>query len=168
MELTDIGNVGANSQEIFGNNPLMKVPTLQHNDVKVFDSDNIAQYLASIYDSSDRFSVMTKDTSLLNLRCVMNGVMSAEVELILARRSGIDTDSFPRFGKHLASIENGLQWLEHHAKDFPCEPSYAAFHAVCMWDHLKLYNIVELSQYHNLAEIRNKTSELSYVKESAP
>ncbi|WKD49614.1 glutathione S-transferase family protein [Microbulbifer spongiae] len=167
VDLVDIGNVAEQFIGVFGPNPLMKVPTLIDKGVPVFDSDYIAQYLVQQFDSSDRFQVLTNDAKVLNARAVMNGVMSAEVELILAERSGIATDAYPRFDKIRGSISNGLDWLESRAEMFPNQPTYLRFHLNSMWDHLALYGLVSLD-YPKLYDSVERLRTLTYVEKSAP
>ena len=146
VELIDVGNVG--DSESFGGNPLMKVPTLAIGDEWVIGSDHIAQYLVGKYDSEDTYSVLSTDTDALNAREVLNGIMSTEVEILLAQRSGIETSQYSRFDKMFDSITSSLDWLEQNATLFSEKPNYLNFHLVCMWDHLELYTTVDLSLIH--------------------
>jgi glutathione S-transferase len=167
VELHDVGNVGRISGEAFGPNPLMKVPALIDGNSSVMDSDHIAQYLARRHDPQDAFEVLTNAVETLNARAIMNGVMAAEVEVILARRAGMDTSAHGRFEKIIESIRQGLDWLEGRAALFPDRPSYAGFHLTCMWDHLALYGIVELD-HPKLREQVARMSRLPYVASSLP
>jgi glutathione S-transferase len=185
LQLVDIGNVGSNKQNEFGPNPMMKVPTLLDGDndnsnrrfTEVFDSDNIAQYLVreKFKDEEDKFQVLHPTTKVLNARAIMNTVMSNEVELILARRSGLDTTKHVRFEKHLQGIRQGLEWLESNADlIFPGEstgmakPTYAGFHLTCLFDHLRLYDVVPTDEYKNLNKQVSLMSKLPYVEETYP
>ncbi|MCG8503215.1 MAG: glutathione S-transferase [Sphingomonadales bacterium] len=167
VELMDAGNVADSDHEPFGPNPLMKVPTLVDGSQTIIESDHIAQYLVNQYDPGDRFGVLTQDVQQLNARSVMNGVMAAEVELILAQRTGIETDKLQRFNKIRESIVSGLNWLEQHPDHFPEEPTYSGFHLVCMWDHLKFYDTVPL-HHTRLEETVALLSERNYVADTAP
>lgn len=166
-ELIDVGNVASMSDDAFGPNPLMKVPTLIDGSSSIIDSDHIAQYLVRRHDPRDAFQVLTNDVELLNARAVMNGLMAAEVEVILARRTGTDTSEHRRFDKIIESIRRGLDWLEDHATAIPEHPSYAGFHLTCLWDHLALYGIVEL-QHPKLGEHVARISSLPYVAATVP
>jgi len=166
VQLIDVGNV-ALSTEIFGGNPLMKVPTLVIDELWIIDSDNIAQYLVRKYDSQDRFEVLTTDINTLNARAVINGIMSAEVEILLAQRTGLDTSTYQRFDKMTESIKMGLDWLEDNVAIFTTKPTYLNFHLVCMWEHLSLYTKFELN-YPKLQEHFTKMSLLDYVATNAP
>ena len=167
VELHDAGNVADNSVDIFASNPLMKVPTLIDGDHVIFESDLIAQYLVKHSDPSDSFYVLTQDWNTLNARGVMNGVMAAEVELIMAERSGIDTAKYSRFDKLRSTVVLGLEWLEHHADVFDGQPSYCGFHLVCLWDHLVLYQMFEL-KHPALEKAVSELSAIDFVKNSTP
>jgi glutathione S-transferase len=143
VELLDAGNVADAQPAPYGPNPLMKVPTLVDGALSVFDSDHIAAYLVRKFDPADRFAVLTTDAETLNARAVMNGVMAAEVELILAERTGLDTRAHRRFDKLRESMLQGLAWLDDRSGRWPRDPTYLAFHVVAMWDHLALYRMVE-------------------------
>ena len=143
LRLVDIEQVGSRNAKDFANNPLMKVPTLVDDGGDwLIDSDHIAQFLVRRFDPGDRYGVLTTDPVHLNLRAVLNGAMSAEVELILAERSGIDTSSLPRFDKHRAVIVHSLRWLEDRSNAIEPASSYLGFHLVCLLDHLQLYGLV--------------------------
>lgn len=166
VEFVDVGNVG--DATAFADNPLMKVPVLLDGDTQVFDSDHIAAYLVRKLDPADRFGVTTLDVSSLNARAVMNGIMAAEVELLLAQRSGIETAELPRFAKLERSMAAGLNWLESHADVFPQAPSYLGFHLVALWDHLLLYGRLPAVEVPRLRARVEALSKLETVRASAP
>lgn len=165
VQLIDIGNVGDANRETFGPNPLMKVPALVDGVVTVLDSDHIAAYLTRKFDPNDAFGVLAADVETLNMRAVLNGAMAAEVELILARRSGMDTSVHRRFDKIMDSIRSGLDWMEMRADRLPPHPSYVGFQLVCFWEHLILYKILELN-YPKLQTYVATLSGLPYVAET--
>ena len=166
VELIDVGDVSDRSA--FGANPLMKVPTLVDGETWLIDSDHIARYLVRIYQPQDDFSVLDESVSTLNFRAVMNGIMAAEVEWLLARRPGIPTDLYRRFDKILDSMRQGMAWLERNAAQFPSKPSYSGFHLVCLWDHLACYQTLDLTPYSNLAELCGLLSQNDFVNKSIP
>ncbi len=168
VELIDAGNAADSDPALFGPNPMMKVPTLVDGEQVVFESDHIAGYLARKYDAADRFGVLTTDADVLNARAVMNGVMAAEAELILAARTGIDTQAHRRFDKMRGSIRNGLSWLEAHHGLFPRKPSYLTFHAISMWDHLAYYGLVDLDHYPQLHAQVMRWADTPSIAESKP
>ena len=83
-------SVLATTPAAYGDNPLMRVPTLVHDDVALIDSDHIARYLVAQFDPRDRFRVDTRDAAELNRLAVVNGIMANEVVLILAKRGGLN------------------------------------------------------------------------------
>ncbi|TDR20362.1 glutathione S-transferase family protein [Marinicella litoralis] len=167
VELVDAGNVADSTPEIFANNPLMKVPTLVDGHQVIYESDHIAAYLVRKFDPTDSYQVLTNDVNQLNLRAVMNGVMTAEVELIMAERSGINTQHLKRFDKLRATVTQGMNWLENQADLFPQQPSYAGFHLICLWDHLLLYQMFQLKHPH-LQQHIEKLSGFDCVVKSTP
>lgn len=166
-ELVDAGRVEAGDPAAFGPNPLMKVPTLVDGDAVVMDSDQIAAYLARRYDPDDRYGVLTTGLDALNARAVMNGIMAAEVELLLARRAGVDTRAFARYDKLRASMAAGLAWLEARSAVFPQAPSYLGFHLVALWDHIVLYDLMPL-EYPALRACVARLEEAPGVAETRP
>lgn len=166
LELVDAGNVADADPARFGANPLMKVPTLIDSDRLVFDSDHIAASLVRTRDPVDRFDVLTTDADTLNARAVMNGMMAAEVELVLAARTGLDT-THARFDKMRASIDAGLDWLDANVDVFPEAPSYLGLHLVALWDHLALYGLAELDRPRLTRRVDALTA-LPWVSASRP
>lgn len=166
-DLVDAGNVAESNPQLFGANPLMKVPTLVDGDCTILDSDHIAQYLVRTYDPTDRFRVGTTDVDELNTRAVMNGIMATEVELILAARTGLDTHAHRRFDKMRSAIVAGLGWLEQRGKVFPMEPTYLGFHLAAMWDHLELYGVCDLD-FPNLRAAATRWNALPYIAATKP
>lgn len=166
-EQVDAGNVAGTSPEKMGANPLMKVPALELEGETLFESDHIAQHLTRRFDPRDAFGVLTTNVAVLNARAVMNGMMASEVEVILARRTGIDTSAFPRFDKHLLAIRQGFSWLESRAELFPEAPSYAGFHLTALWDHVALYALIDMP-YPGLRARVEALASLPYVAKSKP
>jgi len=167
VELVDAGNVADNVVSAFGGSPLMTVPALVDEGALVLDSDHIAQYLVRKRGGPDELEVLTTDRGVLNVRSVLNGIMAAEVEVILAERTGIDVAAHRRFQKKLDVIRGGLDWLEARAQVFSGEPSYVGFHLVAMWDHLVLYRLVEPAHPALGAHV-TRLSALHFVAKSAP
>ena len=143
-QLIDIGNVAGADPEFFSNNPLMNVPVLRDGGVQLIESDHIAAYLAQTYDRDDPFQVLTTQTEVLNARAVLNGAMAAEVRLVLAERTGLDTENGVFFEKARTVISNVLDWCEERAELFsPAVPAYLDFHLISLWDHVHFYKLTE-------------------------
>src|SRR5262249_14111292 len=120
----------------YGANPLMRIPTLVHGRTTVIESDHIARYLVERYDPGDRFAVRTPSVAAMNRLAVVNGIMSHEVTLILARRGGLENvESVAYFRKLFGSIASGLAWLEQEVDPEADGFDYADITTICLWDH---------------------------------
>lgn len=167
-DFVDVGNVGDSDTGRFGGNPLMSVPVLKDGDVTLIESDDIARYLVDKLDPQDRFRVLTNDAKHLTARAVLNGIMAAEVRLILAERSGLQTAGAPYFDKARSVIQTGLDWLDSKADLFdPDDPGYLDFHLVSAWDHLAYYETADLNQTR-LTEIAGAVSAHEQIAATAP
>lgn len=152
-ELVDVGNVASNTTGDFSGNPAMSVPVLEDGTAWMIESDHIAAYIVREYDGADPYAVLTDSVDVLNARAVMNGIMANEVKLILSARMGLDPSPHPYFQKAKNAIIQSLSWLESRADLFNGKAlTYADFHFISMWDHLKLYGLVEMD-YHKLSSV---------------
>ncbi len=80
----------------------------------------------------------------LNARAVMNGVMAAGTRLVLAARTGLKTKGVAVFKKARTVIRKGLHWLNDQADLLdPQTPTYAVFHFISMWDHVRFYHLMD-------------------------
>lgn len=168
LELINIRSTFGINPVVFGNNPLMTVPTLRIEEKLIFDSDVIAAFLVHRYDPDDRFGVLTDDIDILNARSVMNGIMSAEVELVLAARRGVDTLIPERLQKMRLTIAHGLAWLEERSELFSDEPDYPGFHLVALWDHLVFFQHMPAQHFPRLERHVHRLSQLPLVSASHP
>jgi glutathione S-transferase len=127
----------------YGDNPLMRVPTLVHGGETLIESDHIARHLVATYDPGDRLGVRSERPLDLNRLAVVNGIMANEVVLILAKRAGLaDVDGVAYFRKLAAAMEGGLAWLDARADPDAEGFDYRDVAAVCMWQHVTHYGIV--------------------------
>ena len=143
----------------YGNNPLLRVPTLVDGGVTILESDHIARYLVGKCDPADRLGVRSERAEDLNRLAVVSGIMNDEVVLILAKRGGLaDVDGVAYFTKLRTAIDGGLAWLDregppaqeggHGDADF----TYGDIATVCMWQHLRHYALVpDLDRHERLA-----------------
>jgi glutathione S-transferase len=167
-EIVDVGNVAEGEMEKFANNPLSRVPVLVDGETWMIDSDHIAQYLVRKYDPKDRFEVLTHDTAALNIRSILNGIMSEEVTVIIARRLSVPTEQYSFFDDAMDAMTNGLAWLEQNADLFDTEnPKYKEFHLVSAWEHLSYYDLFPMN-YERLKAIVSKISENPIIRKSSP
>lgn len=163
IELVDVGNAADTDLSRFGGNPLLRVPVLKDGARVLMESDAIAAYLVRRFDPVDQFDVLSEDTERLNARAVLNGIMSAEVELILSARTGLDVTAHRRFEKHRQVIVSGLHWLEREASLFDGEPDYLSFHLVCMWEHLLRFRNMPAGNFPKLLLRAEQMSALPLV-----
>lgn len=153
IDFVRIPGVLAASAATFGDNPLMRVPTLVHGGEMLIESDHIARYLVERYDPEDRLGVKSGEVPDLNRLAVANGIMDNEVSLILAKRGGLaDVDGVAYFRKLKAAIELGLAWLDVRTVPHEGAFDYRDVALVAMWQHLAYYALVpRLDAYPRLA-----------------
>lgn len=153
FEFARTPGVLAPGAESYGDNPLLRVPTLVHGGQTVIESDHIARYLVGVYDPGDRLGVRSERPDDMNRLAVLNGVMDNEVVLILAKRGGLaDLDGVAYFRKLSSAMERGLAWLDARTDPDAGDFDYRDVTTVCLWQHLAHYAIVPgLDRYPRLA-----------------
>lgn len=168
LELVNIRSAFGMDPALFGGSPLMNVPVLQTDEGVILDSDMIAAYLVRQFDPTDRFAVLTWHLDRINTRTVMNGIMRAEVELVLATWKGSDTLASDRLEKMRLTIAYGLAWLEERSDLFIGEPDYLGFHLVCLWDHLVHFGHMPDHSFVRLESHVKALSRLPFICDSQP
>ena len=94
--------------------------------------------------------------------------MTAEVRLILAERTGLETNGVAVFDKARKTISNVLAWCVDSLDLFSsAHKTYAQFHYICLWDHLNLYALIE-NDWPRLRALANTLSESEPISRSAP
>ena len=167
-DLIDVGDVANSDPDQFHSNPTMSVPVLKDGDLWMIESDQIARYIANTYDEKDRFHVSANDADHLNARAIMNAVMANEVKLILAERTGLETNESAFFNKAKLVMNYGLSWLEERADLFnPDKPTYTDFHFISMWDHLALHGLIDL-EFQSLKHKAHLINQQALIRQSAP
>ena len=158
----------ADGAAAYGDNPLMRIPTLVDGATTIIDSDHIARYLVGRFDADDRFGVRSERVADLNRLAVTSGVMANEVVLILARRGGLeDLEGVAYFRKLFAAIASGLGWLDQHVRDEP-ELDYRDIALIAMWQHLVHYEVVDLSSYPRIAARVARFAERPSIASTVP
>jgi glutathione S-transferase len=154
----------------YADHPMMRVPTLVHGDDRVLESDYIARYLVRRYDPQDRFRVLGEEVRDSNRLAVINGIMSNEVVIILAKRGGLhDTDRVVYFRKLLTAIDAGLAWLETETNPSRAALDYIDIATICMWQHLAYYHLVGgMERYPRLAERVAEFADRPSIASTAP
>ncbi len=144
-------SVLAPSAKAYGDNPLLRVPTLVDGDVTLIESDAIARYVVGKHDAADWFGVRSERARDLNRLAVANGIMANEVVLILAKRGGLeDIDAVAYFRKLRAAIDSGLAWLDADV-DLDARFDYADMTLICMWQHALHYQLASTGRYDRIA-----------------
>ncbi len=170
LDFLRIGGVLATSAATFGDNPLMRVPTLVHGGEMLIESDHIARFLVERYDPEDRLGVTSGKVADLNRLAVANGIMDNEVSLILAKRGGLaDIDGVAYFRKLKVAIESGLAWLDLRTVPDEGPFDYRDVTVVSMWQHLAHYALVpSLDAYPRLAARVARFSDRPSVAATTP
>lgn len=147
-------SVLATTPDAYADNPLMRVPTLVDGGTTVIDSDHIARYVVARHDPEDRLGVRTPDADDANRLAVVNGIMSNEVVLILAKRGGVaDLDAVAYFRKLKLATSSGLAWLDRRTDPSRERFDYVDIATISMWQHLEHYELVpDLHVHGRIAE----------------
>jgi glutathione S-transferase len=154
----------------YGDNPLLRVPTLVHGSVTLIESDHIARYLVSQFDPTDRFGVRSEHVDDLNHLAVVNGIMNNEVVLILAKRAGLaQLEDVAYFRKLASAIESGLTWLDDRMEPARDAFDYRDIATVCLWQHLVHYRLfADPLRYPRLAARVARFGERPSIATTAP
>jgi glutathione S-transferase len=156
-----VASVLATETATYGDNPLLRIPTLIDGADTIIDSDHIARHVVGRHDRDDRLGVRSEQIADLNRLAVITGIMANEVVLILAARGGlIGLDGIVYFRKLRAAIDSSLAWLDNHAgldaarhpEPEPAPFDYRDIALICMWQHLAHYRLVpDLDRHAHLA-----------------
>ncbi|HEX4826251.1 MAG TPA: glutathione S-transferase family protein [Candidatus Polarisedimenticolaceae bacterium] len=142
----------------FGGNPILRVPVLRDGTTWVIESDQIARHVLETYDrGADRFAFFSMDVAQRNALSIVSAVMGAEVELLLSKRSGLETGT-RYFQRYREVVARGLAWLEGNAGAIwpDVRFSYLDIALICMWDHLGHYRFREEARAFPWIEARTK------------
>lgn len=159
----DVGNVG--DAEAFGGNPLMQVPVLVDGAHTLWDAHNICCYLVA-RQGRDPLGIDAMTWSDRNLVATIQGVMSAEVRLILTARAGLDPSGGP-LDKAREVLRRGLAWIDERVEPQQAL-TYPVAWAVSMWDHLLLYDSAQRSDAPRLAQLAEQLAARPSIAETAP
>ncbi|QQR88587.1 MAG: glutathione S-transferase family protein [Myxococcales bacterium] len=159
----DVGNVA--EAEPFGANPLMQVPVLVDEDLRVFDSHHICCYLVQ-RQKADPLGINALSWTDYNMLTVIRGVMHAEVRLVLAERCGMELVG-GMFDKTRATLRHGLSWINDGIEEHG-EFDYLRACAIAMWDHLLLYNNAEKTDAPRLRRILEQFNDRPSITQTRP
>lgn len=154
----------------YGDNPLMRVPTLIDGDQWIIESDHIVRHVVATRAPHDPLKVLSSTASELNRLAVINGIMAHEVTIILAARGGLtDAMTHTYFQKLAHAIRSGLDWLDRTIEP-DCEGfDYVDVATICMWQHLVHYDLLPgLASFRRIAERVAKLAERESVARTTP
>jgi glutathione S-transferase len=150
----DIGRVTETSLSVFAGNPLLTVPVLTDEESMIIESDNIISYLLKKFDLEDKLKFKTDDVEKMNIRAILNGIMSNEVKLIQGKRSGIAIQDYAYFTKAKLSLDESLNWIELQADKFTLpELTFDSILLVCAIEHIKYFETTSLEKYKQINRI---------------
>ena len=154
----------------YGDNPLLRVPTLLHGAITLIESDHIARYLVRQFDPADRLRVRSEEVDDLNHLAVVNGIMNNEVVLILAKRAGLaQLEDVAYFRKLTSAIESGLTWLDAHIEPDRDSFDYRDIATICLWQHLVHYRMsADPVRYPRLASRVSRFRERQSISSTTP
>lgn len=169
LEYIDVGAVTQIGADNFAGNPLMGVPVLQDDEGIILDSDYIISYLVNRYDPSDQLGFHTKSRLDLNIRAVLNGLMSNHVKLVIGKRTGLPTESALYFQKAKQSIEESLRWLERKINfDSDKKISFQEIHFISAVSHIKYFETINLNEFKKIREMEGALSLIPFIQKSDP
>ena len=124
-------------------NPLAKVPTLIANDVSIFDSPVIAEYIDHKTDLPYLIpSDFDKKILVKRWEAISDGLCDAAVAIMLEKRKPLSQQNADLFEKQMRKIKLSLEWLnrEMEGKEYYLDNkfSYADIAAGCALGYVKL------------------------------
>lgn len=169
VEFVRTSSVLAATPSGYGDNPLMRIPTLIDGGATIIDSDHIARYLVGKFDPDDRLAVRSEAIAALNALAVVTGIMNNEVVLILAARGGLtDVENIVYFRKLRAAIDHGLAWLDAQV-DPEAAFDYRDIATICMWQHIAHYQLVpDLTRYARVGARVARFADRPSIASTAP
>jgi glutathione S-transferase len=154
----------------YGQNPLMRVPTLIDGDRWLIESDHIVRHVIATRAPHDPLNALTPTIDDLNQLSVLNGIMAHEVTLILAARGGLaDVMVHTYFQKLSHAITSGLSWVDQTLDSEREGFNYVDVVTICMWEHLVHYGTVPgLQSFQRIAERVARFSTRDSVARTTP
>jgi len=156
-------------------NPLAKVPTLIANDISIFDSPVIAEYV----DQKSGLPYLIPsdfDKKILVKRweAISDGLCDAAVAIMLEKRKPLSQQNADLFEKQMRKIKLSLEWLnrEMEGKEYYLDKkfSYADIAAGCALGYVKLrYPEIDFeNEYLSLYRLYELLMQRSSFQTTAP
>ena len=171
-ELIYVENLLSSDPADFGGNPILRIPTFVDGERWIVESDQIVRYLVEKHDPEDRLACLSLDPEQRNILSMINAAMGAEVEILLAGRSGIENvEDIAFFRRSFEVIRHCLAWLDAQAPRTWTEIDFSVLDIalLCMWEHLAYYDTIPDREQYSWVEDRVATfAARASVMESAP
>jgi glutathione S-transferase len=154
-----------------GDNPALKMPTLESPDGSWFGSLGICRELARHHELN--LDVVWPDQLESALACnaqeLVLQAMSTEVAIVMGKSSGVPADNAHQ-AKLRASLRGALGWLEDNAgaaiATLPLERdlSFLEVSLFCLVEHLPFREVLDTTPYPNLRAIAARFAQRSSAK----
>ncbi len=163
LELVDLYNDAARA-EYEKLNPLKKMPMLDDNGQKLYDSHVIAQYL------QQKFNLAQASFNDLNLVSAVDAVTDSLIVLFYGKKSGFELDSDKLiFQLQLERIPSVLTWLNNQAKAGAfSEWGYASIALMSLVNWVEFRSLYDLSPYTDLLAAADKHRDRAIVQSTMP
>jgi glutathione S-transferase len=155
----------------YGDNPALKMPTLESPDGSWFGSLGICRELARHHELN--LDVVWPDQLESALACnaqeLVLQAMSTEVAIVMGKSSGVPADNAHQ-AKLRASLRGALGWLEDNAgaaiATLPLERdlSFLEVSLFCLVEHLPFRDVLDTTPYPNLRAIAARFAQRSSAK----
>jgi glutathione S-transferase len=155
----------------YGDNPALKMPTLESPDGSWFGSLGICRELARHHELN--LDVVWPDQLESALACnaqeLVLQAMSTEVAIVMGKSSGVPADNAHQ-AKLRASLLGALGWLEDNAgaaiATLPHERdlSFLEVSLFCLVEHLPFRDVLDTTPYPNLRAIAARFAQRSSAK----
>ncbi len=144
--------------------PIRKVPVLDDNGVRIFDSHSIQQHLFKALDLPE-LSIDEK-----NLISVIDSVLDSLVTVMMCKRSGIEVDpDLLIFALQTERVADSLSWLEQQclSRDLS-EWNYITMSLLSMVHWTQFRDLVDYSDYPAILATIAPFEERELVQETTP
>ena len=171
VEFLPIRDLMSTDPADYGDNPALKMPTLDTGDDTWFGSLGICRELARLGELN--LDVVWPDdlgTAMAsNAQEMVLTAMSTEVALVMAKSTGVPADNAHQ-AKLRASLLGNLRWLEDNIADaiaeLPAERdlSYLEVSLFCLVEHLPFREVMALDDYPNLRAFAERFGQRSSAR----
>ena len=156
---------------VYGDNPALKMPTLESDDAAWFGSLGICRELARQCELNlDIVWPDQLETALAsNAQEMVLQAMSTEVAIVMGKSSGVPADNAHQ-AKLRASLLGTMQWLEENAgtaiASLPPERdlSYLEVSLFCLVEHLPFRDVLDTTPYPRLRALAERFAQRSAAK----